>query len=85
MIEVADQDRLVFDLFQVRQLITSDVPLTIESRFAPGQRVRIKSGPMLGVEGIVHERRAVTRLIVEIQFLQQGVSLEIEDFYLEAV
>jgi len=82
---VPDQERLWFDLRQVQQLIASNSPLTIEGRLQPGQKVRVKSGALLGIEGVVAERRAKAKLIVEVKFLQQGVSLEVEDFYLEPI
>ncbi|MDX1961782.1 MAG: antitermination protein NusG [Pirellulales bacterium] len=82
---VPDQRQLQFDLSQVERLITANAPLTVESRLQPGQRVRVKSGALLGVEGTVAERRTQSRLIVEVRFLQQGVSLEVEDYYLEPI
>ena len=41
MLTVEDAEQLVRDLRQIKRLIESDAPLTIERRIAPGQRVRI--------------------------------------------
>jgi hypothetical protein len=38
---------------------------------------------MRGLEGTVLMRRAQTRLLVSIDFLQQGASVAIEDYLLE--
>jgi hypothetical protein len=38
---------------------------------------------LAGVEGTVLSRRGGTRLLVAVNFLQQGASVEIEDFLLE--
>ena len=38
---------------------------------------------MAGLEGTVIHRRGKTRLLVAVKMLQQGVSLEIDDFQLE--
>jgi transcription antitermination factor NusG len=83
VLEVEDEDQLVFDLRQLRQLIVSDAPLTVESRLAAGQWVRVRQGAFAGLEGTVLKRRGKTRLLVSINFLQQGASVEIEDFLLE--
>ena len=71
------------ELEQVYRLISSGVPLTVEQRLAPGNRVRVKHGALAGMEGIVRVRRGKTRLIVTVSFLQQGASVEVDDFNLE--
>lgn len=83
ILPVADAVAMRDDLRQIARLIEADAPLTIERRLAPGQRVRIKAGPMDGMEGTVLKRRGKTRLVVAVQFVQQGVSVEIDDFLLE--
>lgn len=83
VLEVKDQDRLLFDLRQVRHLILSGAPVTIESMITPGDRVRVRGGPLAGLEGTVLLRRGKTRLLVSIDFLKQGASVEIDDFLLE--
>lgn len=83
ILPVEDQLQLTQDLVQVSTLIESEAPLTVESRLAPGDPVRIKSGPMAGLEGSVITRRGKTRLLVAVNMLQQGVSVEIDDFLLE--
>ena len=83
VLDVEDPDQLVFDLRQLRQLIAADAPLTVESRLAAGQWVRVRQGAFAGLEGIVMKRRGKTRLLVSINFLQQGASVEIDDFLLE--
>lgn len=84
-IAVRDGDRLARDLRQIRTLIATGKPLTLESRIAPGRRVRVRQGSMRGLEGIVTERRCQTRLLVTIDFLQQGASMAIEDYLLETL
>jgi len=85
ILPVDDPERLIYDLRQIRQLIATNVPLTVESRMTPGQRVRVRHGVFAGVEGIVLKRRGETRLLVSINFLQQGASVEIDDFLLAPV
>src|SRR5262245_33497688 len=80
-----DGRRLKADLQRIQRLIDSGAPLTVESRLAPSQRVRVRSGPMLNLEGTIVKRKNRTRLLVWVTMLQQGVSLEIEDCLLEPI
>lgn len=82
---VEDGDRLAHDLGQIRDLISRGAPLAPEARIEPGQRVRVKSGRMAGLEGIVVKRRGRDWLVVSVEFLQQGASVLLEDFQVEAV
>ena len=83
ILPVNDSAQLIADLRQVQRLIAANVPLTVESRLQAGQKVRVRSGAFAGVEGIVLRRRGEIRLLVSVNFLQQGASVEIEDFRLE--
>ena len=85
IIVVGEDEQLVKDLRQIQLLIAANVPLTVESRLTPGMRVRVRKGPMAGVEGTVVKRRGETRLLVSVNFLQQGASVEIDDFPTGAV
>ena len=71
-------------LHSVRTLSRNGAPPTLESRFEVGQRVRVKSGALMGLEGVVISRRGEDRLLVGVQFLQQGAAVLIHDFRVEA-
>ncbi len=85
VLPVHEPDRLQHDLRQVRQLIAANMPLTVESRLGPGDRVRVRFGSLAGIEGTVLSRRGEMRLVVSVDFLQQGASVEIDDFMLEPI
>jgi hypothetical protein len=85
ILPVDDSEQFVHDLQQIERLIAANVPLTVESRMGPGQRVRVRQGAFAGVEGTVLKRRGETRLLVSIDFLQQGASVEIDDFLLDPI
>jgi transcription antitermination factor NusG len=82
-ISVRDERMLVSDLRAIKRLIDSERPLTPEARIEPGQEVRVRSGPLRGVEGTVIKRRRCERLVVAVRLLNQGVSMELEDIDLE--
>lgn len=85
VLEVRDGEQLTDDLRRVRHLITSGAPLTLEERLQAGRAVRVRSGPFKGHEGTVIERRGERRLFVAVNFLKQGVSVEIDDYLVEPV
>jgi hypothetical protein len=80
---IVDAALLCHDLQQIRRLIESGAPLTVERRLSPGQRVRVKAGGMMGLEGTVLSRRGGNRLLVAVNFLQQGASVALDDFMVE--
>lgn len=85
VLTVYDPERFEHDLRQVSQLIATKMPLTVEARLVPGQRVRVRHGPFEGLEGVVMRRHGETRLLVTVNYLQRGASVEIDDFMLEPI
>jgi transcription antitermination factor NusG len=82
---VPDGERLRQDLERFAILIAANAPLLPEARLISGERVRVKAGPFRNQEGIVLRRNGKTRLLISIDYLQRGASLEIDDCFLERV
>jgi transcription antitermination factor NusG len=80
---VPDGELLRSQLLRFMEFIAAGVPLVREARLLPGERVRIKAGPFRDTEGLVLRRNGKTELLVAVDFLQQGASLEIDDCMLE--
>lgn len=76
---VVDQDQLLQDLLQIHQLITSGAPLSPEARLQAGARVEVIAGSFAGMEGKIISRKSL-RLVVEVRFINQGVSVDIENW-----
>jgi transcriptional antiterminator RfaH len=76
---VEDQPQLHDDLARVYRLMSASLPLAPEPRLQPGTPVRIIDGPLSGHEGKILRRGKQLKFIVEVRFLQRGVSVEIED------
>lgn len=85
VIEVKNALELFTDLAQIQRLIAANVPLTVESRIEPGRRIRVRDGALAGLEGVVQQRTKRTKLVVLITLLQQGVSVEVDDFLLDPI
>ena len=80
---VRDGEQLREDLLRLAELIALDAPLLPEARLVEGNRVRVKAGPFRDKEGVVIRRNGKTRLLVAVNYLQQGASLEVDDCLLE--
>jgi hypothetical protein len=80
---VEDQAQLQRDLARVHQLMVTGAPLWPEPQLPPGACVKIIAGPLMGMPGKIITRRNKSRFFVEVQFLQQGVSLDIDSRLLE--
>ena len=80
---VHDSATLHNQLRNIESLIQTGLPLTRESRLEPGMLVRIRSGSMKGVTGQIFQRRGIERLIISVDFLQQGISVELNDWEVE--
>lgn len=83
ILPVGDQERLRQDLWNLQRLIDAETSLTVETHLAPGAKVRIPSGPLGGVEGILTQRSGRNRFLVAVAEIGQGVSLPIDDLGLE--
>ncbi len=70
---------------QLADLIAVGAPLTVEQRLCAGRKARIRNGPLAGFEGTIIQRRGTDRLLIGVNFLQQGVSIEINGFLVEPV
>ena len=84
-IEVADGRQLIQDLRQIQRLIQLGLPLSVDARLVPGCKVRIKSGPLSGVEGTILKRQGSDYLFVVVNFLQQGALVKLEDNEVESI
>ena len=84
-LEVPDQEGLWGDLRQIEQLIASGAPLTPEDRLVPGKTVEIRSGPLVGMRGTIVRGASGRRFVVQVDFIQRGASVLVEDVLLVEV
>ncbi|MBD3297666.1 MAG: antitermination protein NusG [candidate division Zixibacteria bacterium] len=85
VLTVPEPGRLFADLARIHHLTGTEAIVTPERRLEPGRPVRVSAGPLFGLEGHVLKRRGETRLLVSVDFLQQGASVEVDDFMLEPI
>jgi transcription antitermination factor NusG len=83
--EITDVHLLLEDLLQISSLVDMGAPLSVEGRLIPGQAVRVRNGAFAGYEGVVIRRDQETRLLVSVRFMDQGVSVKLDDCQLESI
>lgn len=59
-------------------------PLGVCSPFGLGDRVRVRRGILSGVEGMVIARCDDSRLVIAVDLIEQGVTIEIDTAQIEA-
>jgi transcriptional antiterminator RfaH len=84
-LEVKDPSQLWADLRQIHKLIASGEPITPEDKLAPGATVEIKNGPLAGLRGKIIRTATGRRFVVQVDFIQRGASVLLEDYTLERV
>jgi transcriptional antiterminator RfaH len=84
-LKIDDQDRIERELREIHRLTQSGQPLTREERLQPGSPARIISGSLAGLCGQVVNNRRGQRFVLQVQFIQQGVSIEIDSSMIEAL
>jgi len=85
VLPVPDQLELHEDLARLYRLIDAGLPLTPEQKLPQGTVVEITSGALEGMTAKVIRHGKGLRLFVEVKMLQQGVSVEIENWMVRVV
>lgn len=85
ILDVPDSEQLTFDLRQVQQALESGATVRPQSKLIPGAQVRVTSGPFENLEGRIVKRQTGDVLLVAVHYLQQGITISLEDCQIEAI
>lgn len=69
----------------VRQIIESCVIVETHPYLQCGDRVRVKTGPLMGLEGILTRKKGVARLVVSMEMLGRSAAVEIDVLNVERI
>ena len=69
----------------VRALVQGSVPWTAHPFLEIGQRVRIRSGALNGLEGILVGRNGDRTLVISVNAIQRSLAVRLEGYEVEAV
>lgn len=69
----------------VRNLVEGDIPWSCHPFLKIGQRVRIRSGALDGLEGILVSRNGDRTLVISIDAIQRSLAVRVEGYEVEPV
>lgn len=69
----------------LQSIVRSGMPCQPHPFLRIGQRVRLQSGPLADLEGILVGQRGSQRLIVSVDLLQRSVATEVDSALVEAI
>ena len=69
----------------VKQILGSGLPVQSHAYMRCGDRVRVRSGPLMGLEGILEREKGQARLVLSMEMLGRAAAVEIEAWNLERV
>lgn len=69
----------------VRRVVENAERVEPHPYLASGDRIRVKSGPLAGIEGILVRKKNLSRLILSVELLQKSIAVEIEVSNVERV
>jgi transcription antitermination factor NusG len=69
----------------VRSLVGGQLPWSVHPFLKLGQRVRIRSGALDGMEGILVSRNGDRSLVISVDAIQRSLAVRVEGYEVEAV
>jgi transcription antitermination factor NusG len=69
----------------VRSLVEGQLPWSSHPFLKIGQRVRIRSGALNGVEGVLVQRNGDRTLVISVDAIQRSLAVRVEGYEVEAV
>ncbi len=83
LLDVFDQETLRRQLADILLALKSDLEVRLAPSIGEGMRVRIKSGPLQGVEGWVEHRYGRSTVLLRMDFISQAAAVKLDADLLE--
>ncbi len=78
ILPVLDQPRLIHQIAQIKQALVADPTLDACAAFTAGRRVKIRSGPFMGLEGVVQKWHGKARVVLNVEMIGRALAVEVE-------
>lgn len=85
IIRVTDQQKLEWELQNIRMALSQEAPLDPYPHLVRGVRVEVRSGPFQGLQGVIEDKGKDSRLILQVDVLGRAVSLEINGAHVQPI
>lgn len=77
LLEPPDQAEFAAQLGDILQALESELEVRLAPEVKPGIRVKLKSGPLRGLEGVVTERDGMMEVQLRLDFIGQGAAVKV--------
>lgn len=85
LLEVFDQETFQRQLQDILMALESELGVRLAPSIGEGMRVRIKGGPLQGVEGWVEKRYGMTTVLLRLDFISQAAAVRMDAELLELI
>ena len=85
LLEVHDQATLEHQLAEIQLALESGLEVRLAPTIGEGMRVRIKAGPLRGVEGWVEQRHGLDTVLLRLDFISQAAVIQLGAEVLEPI
>jgi transcription antitermination factor NusG len=85
LLDVFDQATFERQLGEILIALESNLEVRLAPNIETGARVRIRSGPLQGIEGLVESRQGQTTVILRLEFINQAAAVKLDADLLEPV
>jgi len=73
------------EISAVRSVVTGQLPWSSHPFLKIGQRVRIRSGALNGLEGVLVSRNGDRSLVISVEAIQRSLAVRVEGYEVEAI
>lgn len=77
LLEVPDQEEFAAQLEDILTALDEEVDVRLAPTIGPGVRVRIKRGPLQGMEAWVENRSGMTEVLLRLDFIGQAAAVKV--------
>ena len=85
LLEVFDQETFQRQLQDILLALEAKVGVRLAPAIGEGMRVRIKSGPLQGIEGFVEQRSGMTTVLLRLDFINRAAAVKVDADSLEPI
>ena len=85
LLEVFDQATFERQLEDILTALESNLGVRLAPSIGEGMRVRIKEGPLQGIEGWVEQRYGVSTVLLRLDFISQAAAVKLEAHQLQLI
>ena len=85
LLEVFDQETFQRQLHDIQLALEAKVGVRLAPAIGAGMRVRIKAGPLQGIEGWVEQRYGMSTVLLRLDFINRAAAVKVDADSLEPI